>query len=119
MYTRVPFVLEGKMKLNFSIKEWCLLGVLLTAVTVPNVIGGENDFLTLAAKDPVYIPVIINFAIFFFNDMYGFIRRKKREREQGEKCEEAQNKSRFTESRFSNFKITDKPNPGTLKSYRG
>ena len=26
-----------------------------------------------AAKDPVYIPVIINFMIFFMNDMYGFI----------------------------------------------
>lgn len=25
-----------------------------------------------AAKDPVYIPVIINFMIFFMNDMYGF-----------------------------------------------
>ena len=42
-----------------------------------------------AAKDPSYIPVIINFAIFFFNDMYGFICWKKREREQEEKCERA------------------------------
>lgn len=33
-----------------------------------------------AAKDPVYIPVIINFMIFFMNDMYGFISWKKRER---------------------------------------
>ena len=32
-----------------------------------------------AAKDPVYIPVIINFMIFFMNDMYGFISWKKRE----------------------------------------
>ena len=56
---------------------------------------------------------------FMHNARYGFVCRKKREREQGEKCEEAQNKSRFTESRFSNFKTTDKPNPGTLKSYRG
>ena len=35
-----------------------------------------------AAKDPVYIPVIINFMIFFMNDMYGFISWKKRERTQ-------------------------------------
>ena len=34
------------------------------------------------AKDPVYIPVIINFMIFFMNDMYGFISWKKRERTQ-------------------------------------
>ena len=30
-------------------------------------------------KNPAYIPVTINFAIFFFNDMYGFICWKKRE----------------------------------------
>lgn len=35
-----------------------------------------------AAKDPVYIPVIINFMIFFMNGMYGFISWKKRERTQ-------------------------------------
>ena len=35
-----------------------------------------------AAKDPVYIPVIINFMIFFMNDMYGFMSWKKRERTQ-------------------------------------
>lgn len=35
-----------------------------------------------SAKDPVYIPVIINFMIFFMNDMYGFISWKKRERTQ-------------------------------------
>ena len=35
-----------------------------------------------AAKDPVSIPVIINFMIFFMNDMYGFISWKKRERTQ-------------------------------------
>ena len=59
------------------------------------------------------------FGSLMHNARYGFVCRKKREREQGKKCEEAQNKSRFTESRFSNFKTTDKPNPGTLKSYRG
>ena len=35
-----------------------------------------------AAKDPVYIPVIINFMIFFMNDMYCFSSWKKRERTQ-------------------------------------
>lgn len=30
-------------------------------------------------ENPVYFPVIINFAIFFFNDMYGFVAWKKRE----------------------------------------
>lgn len=49
MYTRMLFVSEGEMKLNFSKKEWCLLAVSLTAVTASNIIGGEIDFLTLAA----------------------------------------------------------------------
>ncbi len=31
-------------------------------------------------KDPVYIPVVVNFVIFFLNDMYGFISWKSRER---------------------------------------
>lgn len=30
-------------------------------------------------ENPAYIPVIVNFAIFFFNDMYGFISWRKRE----------------------------------------
>lgn len=30
-------------------------------------------------ENPVYIPVVVNFLIFFFNDMYGFISWKKRE----------------------------------------
>lgn len=30
----------------------------------------------------VYIPVVVNFLIFFFNDMYGFISWKKRESKQ-------------------------------------
>ncbi len=35
---------------------------------------------TLASiENPVYIPVVVNFAIFFFNDIYGFISWKKRE----------------------------------------
>ena len=37
----------------------------------------------LASKEnPIYIPVVVNFSIFFFNDMYGFISWKKRELEQ-------------------------------------
>lgn len=32
--------------------------------------------------NPVYIPVVVNFLIFFFNDMYGFVSWKKRELEQ-------------------------------------
>lgn len=35
---------------------------------------------TLASmKNSVYIPVVVNFVIFFFNDMYGFISWRKRE----------------------------------------
>lgn len=33
-------------------------------------------------EDSAYIPVLVNFAIFFFNDMYGFICWKNRERKQ-------------------------------------
>ena len=32
-----------------------------------------------AAQNSVYLPVVINFFIFFLNDMYGFISWKKRE----------------------------------------
>ena len=32
-----------------------------------------------AAENPVYIPVVVNFSIFFINDIYGFISWKKRE----------------------------------------
>lgn len=31
-----------------------------------------------SVKEPVYIPVAVNFTIFFFNDMYGFVSWKKR-----------------------------------------
>ena len=31
-------------------------------------------------KNSEYIPVVVNFAIFFFNDMYGFVSWKKREK---------------------------------------
>ena len=33
-----------------------------------------------AIKNPVYIPVIMNFSIFFINDTYGFLSWRKRER---------------------------------------
>lgn len=35
-------------------------------------------------KDPAYIPVVVNFSIFFMNDMYGFVSWKQRELEQAE-----------------------------------
>ena len=37
-----------------------------------------------ALKDPAYIPVVVNFSIFFMNDMYGFMSWKQRELEQAE-----------------------------------
>lgn len=37
-----------------------------------------------SVKNPEYIPVVVNFAIFFFNDMYGFVSWKKREKLIGE-----------------------------------
>lgn len=36
-------------------------------------------WILASMKNPAYIPVAVNFAIFFFNDMYGFICWKKRE----------------------------------------
>ena len=46
--------------------------------------GGNGIVLivlwTLASlENPAYIPVVVNFTIFFFNDMYGFISWKHRE----------------------------------------
>ena len=35
-------------------------------------------------KNPAYIPVVVNFSIFFMNDMYGFMSWKQRELEQAE-----------------------------------
>lgn len=35
-------------------------------------------------KDPAYIPVVVNFSIFFMNDMYGFMSWKQSELEQAE-----------------------------------
>ncbi|MCB6615348.1 nicotinamide riboside transporter PnuC [Ruminococcus sp. 210702-SL.1.03] len=36
-------------------------------------------WILASLKDPSYIPVAVNFSIFFLNDMYGFISWKKRE----------------------------------------
>ena len=35
-----------------------------------------------ALKDPSYLPVAVNFIIFFLNDMYGFVSWKRRELQQ-------------------------------------
>ena len=35
-----------------------------------------------STKDPSYIPMVINFAVFFLNDLYGFYSWKKREKVQ-------------------------------------
>lgn len=37
-------------------------------------------WMLASIKNPEYIPVVVNFAIFFFNDMYGFVSWKKREK---------------------------------------
>lgn len=39
-------------------------------------------WILASVENPAYIPVVINFAIFFFNDMYGFLCWKKREQRQ-------------------------------------
>lgn len=36
-------------------------------------------WLLAAMEDPAYLPVVVNFAIFFLNDLYGFFSWKKRE----------------------------------------
>lgn len=36
-------------------------------------------WILASLKNPAYIPVVVNFSIFFLNDMYGFISWKKRE----------------------------------------
>ncbi len=37
-------------------------------------------WLLASLENPAYIPVVVNFVIFFLNDMYGFVSWKKRER---------------------------------------
>lgn len=78
---------------SFKKKEWVLWIVSLVLVIMSNLLSGDVDVLTLSAtcvgvtslvfaaiKNPKYIPVVVNFAIFFFNDMYGFVSWKKREK---------------------------------------
>lgn len=36
-------------------------------------------WILASRENPMYIPVVVNFLIFFFNDMYGFVSWKKRE----------------------------------------
>ncbi len=38
-------------------------------------------WMMASLKNPAYIPVVVNFAIFFVNDMYGFVSWKKREKQ--------------------------------------
>ena len=40
-------------------------------------------WILASMENPVYIPVVVNFIIFFVNDMYGFFSWKKRETKQG------------------------------------
>ena len=40
-------------------------------------------------EDPGYIPVAVNFSIFFFNDLYGFVSWRRRELRQAELAETA------------------------------
>ena len=39
-------------------------------------------WILASRENPIYIPVVVNFFIFFLNDMYGFVSWKKRERKQ-------------------------------------
>ncbi|MGN0166892.1 MAG: nicotinamide riboside transporter PnuC [Acetatifactor sp.] len=39
-------------------------------------------WILASRENPIYIPVVVNFSIFFFDDMYGFVSWKKRELEQ-------------------------------------
>lgn len=44
-------------------------------------------WIMASIKDPSYFPVVVNFMIFFLNDMYGFISWKKRETQMKENIE--------------------------------
>lgn len=93
-------------------KEWLLWVLSLTVVLISNLACPSPYPLTLAAalimlrssyyalgyaandialivlrvlaalKDPSYLPVAVNFIIFFLNDIYGFVSWKKRELQQ-------------------------------------
>lgn len=66
---------------NFTKKEWILWIASLFIVVLSNLLTADFDLLTLLAslENPAYLPVVVNFAIFFFNDMYGFLSWKRRE----------------------------------------
>lgn len=90
-------------------KERCLWLASLLIVIASNLLTGSVDLLTVAAaltmlrtsyyalgyaandivlivlwvraslEEPAYIPIIVNFTIFFVNDLYGFISWRRRE----------------------------------------
>lgn len=39
-------------------------------------------WILASIENPAYVPVVVNFTIFFFNDMYGFFSWKRRELQQ-------------------------------------
>ncbi len=41
-------------------------------------------WISASIENPVYIPVVVNFMIFFFNDLYGFVSWRKRELKQSQ-----------------------------------
>lgn len=83
-------------------KEWILWGISLAVVIISNLatsltmlrssyyaVGyAANDIVLIlmwilaSLENPGYIPVAVNFIIFFLNDMYGFVSWKKREVQQ-------------------------------------
>lgn len=83
-------------------KEWILWGISLAVVIISNLatsltmlrssyyaVGyAANDIVLVlmwilaSLENPGYIPVAVNFIIFFLNDMYGFVSWKKREVQQ-------------------------------------
>ena len=68
--------------------------LLLRALDTPNLgfstLSVVTSFLVLASlEDPGYIPVAVNFSIFFFNDLYGFVSWRRRELRQAELAETA------------------------------
>ena len=75
---------------NLTTREWLLWSVSLLIVIVSNLLSQGADVLTLIAfcigvislvlaakENPAYLSVAVNFAIFFFNNLYGFFRWKK------------------------------------------
>ena len=60
----------------------------LTAVALSNAASASFDLLALL-EDPGHIPVAVDFTIFFFNDLYGFVSWRRRELRQTELAETA------------------------------